>query len=359
MLIESSPQVRSRITTARIMWLVVIALLPAGVWGVVVFGIRSLVALLVSVAAAVLTEWLLNIALGKRTIADGSALLTGLLIGFNMPPQVPLFIPVVASVFAIAIVKWSFGGLGANWMNPALAGRVFVFFSWTAGMSSWKTPATLAGMPDALASATPLGMYKTGMMELTGSGTGTAEFLRSQGYAASRAAQSIADTLGGIFGSSPSEFNIDLFLGNTAGCIGEVSALLLIVGAIFLLSRRILTWHTPTAYIASFALLTWVFGGLSFGNGFFQGEVWFNLFSGGLMLGALFMATDMVTSPLTGRGMLIYGIGAGFLTFLLRFFGSLPEGVSLAIIIMNIFVPMIDRYVKPRLFGRVKKERGE
>lgn len=355
MVIESSPQIREMLTTTKIMWRVVIALIPAGIWGVAVFGFRSLLVLAISTLAAVATEWALGYAVKRHTIPDGSAFLTGFLIGFNMPPQVPLFIPVVASVFAIAVVKWSFGGLGGNWMNPALAGRVFVFFSWTSGMSSWKTPATLKAMPDALASATPLAAYKTGMLDLPGSGIGTSQFLSDAGYATSGFADTVSQFFGNI-GIQVAPINVDLFLGNTAGCIGEISALLLIIGAIYLMIKKIITWHVPAAYLGSFIILTWLFGGLPYGNSLFSGEVWFNLFSGGLMLGVFFMATDMVTSPITPKGMVYYGAGIGFLTFLLRFFGSLPEGVSLAIIIMNIFVPLIDRAIKPTLFGGAKKK---
>jgi H+/Na+-translocating ferredoxin:NAD+ oxidoreductase subunit D len=356
LIIETSPQIKSVQTTAKIMWTVVIALLPAGIWGVIVFGLKSLIVLLVTIAAAVLTEYILNRVFKRKTIFDGSAVLTGLLIGFNMPPSVPLFIPVIASIFAIAVVKWSFGGLGGNWMNPALAGRVFVFFSWTSGMTSWKTPSALSGMPDALSSATPLGLFKTGMIDYTGDTISTSDFLQSTGYTVSAFADKITEFFQETLGIVLKPLNIDLFIGNTSGCIGEVSAVLLLLGAAFLFYRKIITWHIPVAYIGSFALLTWIFGGIPYDFGFFSGEIWFNLFSGGLILGAFYMATDMVTSPITGKGMIYFGIGVGFLTFLLRFFGSLPEGVSLAIILMNIFVPLIDRYIKPKVFGKANKK---
>lgn len=359
LIIETSPQIKSSQTTAKIMWTVVIALIPAGIWGVVSFGYKSLIVLLVTIFAAVLTEYVLNILFKRKTIFDGSAVLTGLLIGFNMPPSVPLFIPVIASVFAIAVVKWSFGGLGGNWMNPALAGRVFVFFSWTSGMNSWKQPSALSSMPDALSSATPLGLFKTGMLDYSGDMISTSDFLQDTGYTVSVFAENTAGFFRDSLGISLKPLNIDLFLGNTGGCIGEVSALLLILGAVLLFYKKIITWHIPVAYLGSFALLTWVFGGLAYGFGYFNGEIGFNLFSGGLILGAFFMATDMVTSPITGKGMILFGVGVGFLTFLLRFFGSLPEGVSLAIILMNIFVPLVDRYLKPRVFGKIRIKGAE
>lgn len=355
-LVESSAQIRSPLNTAKIMWAVVLALVPAGIWGVVVFGVRSLIVVALSIIMSVLTEWGLNRLSHKRqTIQDGSAFLTGLLIGYNMPPSVPIFIPVIASIFAIAVVKFSFGGLGGNWMNPALAGRVFVFFSWTGGMSAWRSPSALRAM-DTLSGATPLATLKTGLLDHTGGFLSSTDFLGELGYPVSRFASSVSGFFADTLGMSVSPINIDLFIGNVSGCIGEVSALLLIAGFMYLMVKKIVIPIIPFVYILSFSLLVWVFGGLRAGGEFFTGDVWFNLMSGGLMLGALYMATDMVTSPLTAKGMAIFGLGVGFLTFLFRFYGSLPEGVSLAIIIMNIFVPMIDRYVVPRKFGKLPKE---
>ncbi len=356
LIVESSPQIRHKDTTARIMWHVSLALLPAGLWGVYVFGIRSLLVIAVSIAAAAGTEYLIARLQGKNTLSDGSAFLTGLLIGYNMPPLVPLFIPVVASVFAIAVVKWVFGGLGGNWMNPALAGRAFVFFSWTSGMNAWKAPSTWVTV-DAAGSATPLGTVKTGLMDVSGEGGSALSYLGDIGYSFSRFGETVSGWFGSL-GITLSPYHADLFIGNIPGSIGEVSALLLILGGIYLLFKRIITWEIPVTYILSFALLVWVFEGTLFSRGLFSGSAAFHVFSGGLILGALFMATDMVTSPVTGRGMIIYGVGAGVLTFLIRIYGSLPEGVSLAIIIMNIFVPMIDRYIQPRPYGISRKKGG-
>ena len=336
--IASSPQFHSGMSTSSVMAHVSLALVPASVWGVYVFGWRALLVLLVSIAASVLTEFLLNRASSdENTIGDCSALLTGLLIGMNMPPAVPLFIPVIASVFAILVVKWTFGGLGANWMNPALAGRVFVFMSWTSGMTKWTLPGRLGstGTMDAVTGPTPLGSLKTGLMNGVDGIHGPLQLLAGEGV--------------------PVTYN-DLFVGNIPGCIGEVSALLLLVGGLYLLVRKIITWHIPVSYAASFALLVWAFGGSRYGSGLFTGDVLFHLLSGGFMLGALFMATDMATSPVTNKGKLIYGLGCGFMTFLIRFFGSFPEGVSLAIIFMNIFVPLIDRFIKPVTFGVPRKK---
>jgi electron transport complex protein RnfD len=336
--VSSSPQIHSADSTAKIMWTVVLSLIPAGIWGVYVFGMTALVVVLVSIMAAVVAEGLLGLIDKRMTIGDGSAFLTGLLVGYNMPPEVPLFIPAIASIFAIVVVKWSFGGLGANWMNPALAGRVFVFFSWTGPMTKWLLPNM--GGADAVSGPTPLGSLKSAYFATSLNVSGPIEFLQSEGL--------------------PVTYK-DLFLGNIPGSIGEISALLLLLGALFLFVRKIITWHVPLSYMGSFAFLIWVFGGLRLGNGLFTGDVLFHLLSGGLMLGALFMATDMATTPLTGKGNIIFGLGCGFLTFLIRIYGSLPEAVSLSIIVMNIFVPVIDRYTKIKGFGKseVKELKGE
>ena len=349
--IESSPQIRHSGSTTSVMWAVTICLIPAGAWGVWIFGLRVLGVLFASIIAAVIAEAAMAFFIKKNTIQDGSAFLTGLLIGFNMPPSVPYYIPVVASVFAIVVVKWTFGGLGGNFMNPALAGRVFVFFSWTGPMTRWTMPPALRSV-DAVTNATPLGFLKSGLLEYTGSAEGPARFLVETGYPHSTMDSGITAWLNSNLGFSLSDGYIDMFVGNIPGSIGEVSVLLLLLGSVYLFIRKIITWEIPVSYIASFGLLIWIFGGSRYSVGsYFNGDVIFHLFTGGLILGALYMATDMVTSPLTRKGMLIYGVGAGLLTFLIRIYGSFPEGVSLAIILMNIFVPMIDQYTKPKRFG--------
>jgi electron transport complex protein RnfD len=343
-----SPHLHEGSSTAKIMISVILCLLPAGVWGVFLFGLYSLYVILVSIAACVLTEFILARLLGRFTLNDWSAVLTGLLIGYNMPPSVPIYLPVIASVFAIGVVKMAFGGLGRNWMNPALAGRVFLTFSWTGFMTTWKTPLTWRS--DAVTSATVLGYVKSGLVDFQGAARGPVEFLASKGYPLPDLPGFLAP-LGRLF---PGRYGA-LFLGNIPGCIGEVSAVLLLLGSIYLLVKRIISWEIPVSYIASFALLIWFLGGRPFGASLFTGDVLFHLLAGGLVLGALYMATDMVSSPLTRSGMIIYGVGAGFLTFLIRIYGSFPEGVSLAIIIMNMFVPLINRMTRPVVFGYVKE----
>jgi electron transport complex protein RnfD len=235
-------------------------------------------------------------------------------VAYNMPPGVPGFVPMAASVFAIIVVKQTFGGLGRNWMNPALAGRAFAMFSWTKEMTTWSAP--VGAGPDAFTGATPLAEHAAGAL------------------------------------SHASYF--DLFIGNIPGCIGEVSKLLLLAGAVILFILRIISWEIPLAYIGTFALLVWIFGDARSGR-FFTGDVLFHVLAGGLIIGAFFMATDMVTSPLTSTGMLIFGAGCGFFTFIIRIFGSLPEGVSLSIILMNITVPLINRLTRPKRFGIIKE----
>jgi len=286
---------------------------------------------------------------------DGSAVLTGLLVGMNMPADAALFVPIIASAFAIFVVKWTFGGLGANWVNPALAGRVFVFFSFTSFMNTYRLPRTLAGV-DAITSATYLTEIKLNIAEKTVLGLKSSEVLSSLGYPFTSFAGSVSSWFSKVLHINLSPYVVDAFFGNMGGCIGEVSAFLLLVGAAYLFIRKVITWHVPLSFLASFSLLAWLFGGVRNGMGLFSGDVVLQLLSGGMILGAFFMATDMVTSPVTGKGMVIFGLGIGFFTFLLRYFGALPESVSLAIILMNIFVPTIDRYIMPKRFGEIIKE---
>ncbi len=346
LLVSVSPHINSGLSTSKIMWRVIFCLIPAGAWGVYIFGIGALFVLFASITSAVLTEYIITKLLGKKAIFDGSAFLTGLLIGFNMPPDVPGFIPVIASVFAIAVVKHVFGGLGNNWMNPALAGRVFVMFSWTSQMTTWTPPrfsflSNLFGATNySVVSSVNTNVYDV-LSGATPLSTSSDSFLYTGTY-------------------------WDLFLGNISGCIGEVSAVLLLLGAVYLLIKKIINWQIPLYYLGTFALLTFMFGGTKLnpdtGEYFrvlFSGDIIFHLLSGGLILGAFYMATDMVTSPLTTKGMIIFGIGAGVLTFLIRLFGGFPEGVSLAIILMNISVPLIDRLTGPVKFGFVPAKEDE
>lgn len=338
------------------MWNVSLALTPAALWGVYVFGYRALIVLLVSILSSCLFEFLLGIIDGKKDIkksnlSDGSAFLTGLLLGMNFSASVPIFIIILANAFAIIVVKWTFGGLGANWMNPALAGRVFVFFSFTSAMSNYPNPKTLSFV-DTIGSATPLSFVKTSISS-NSMNLNPSQIMMDASYPVSNFATNVFKSTG------ISPYTIDAFIGNIGGCIGEVSAFLLILGGIYLLFKKIISYHIPVYYILTFAILTKVFGGVRSNLGLFNGEVLSQIFSGGLILGAIFMATDMVTSPITKNGKIIYAIGCGFFTFLIRYFGSLPEAVSLAIILMNIITPTIDRYVIPKKFGYIKTKKAK
>lgn len=287
--------------------MVVLSLIPSGVAGVYIFGAGAFWPIILAVAAAVITEMFLQLITKKKvSIFDGSAVLTGLLLAYNLPPNVPFWLPIVGSVFAIAIGKQIFGGLGQNIFNPALVGRVFLMASWPKYMTTFVKPMNY----DAITSATPLAILKEGKV------------LEKISY-------------------------LDLFLGNRGGCIGEVCILALIIGAIFLLIRGYISWHIPASYILTTGLFTYIFGA----KVFFTGDWLFHILSGGLILGAFFMATDYVTSPLTTKGQIFFGFGCGLLTVVIRLWGGYPEGVSYAILIMNAAAPIIDRYTKKRIYG--------
>ncbi len=304
-ILSSSPHVRSSETTSSIMRDVIIALLPATVLGIVFFGLSALLVVLLSVVSAIAAEAVLQLLMKKKvTISDGSAAVTGLLLALNLPPSVPLYIPVIGSVFAIAIVKQCFGGLGCNFINPALAARAFLMVSWPPQMTTWTMPV------DAVSTATPLAALK-----VAGAG-------------------------------APSPY-LDMFLGNVGGCIGETSALALIIGGLYLIIRRVIDPRIPFVYIATVALFTWVAGP----EGLFSGDALYHILAGGLMLGAFFMATDYATSPMSGKGKVIFALGCGVLTSVIRLWGGYPEGVSYSILLMNLVVPLIDRAFKPKVFG--------
>ncbi|MFA5200193.1 MAG: RnfABCDGE type electron transport complex subunit D, partial [Candidatus Omnitrophota bacterium] len=275
--------------------------------GTIIFGLDALWITFIAVLAAVLTELTIEVFTKKKiTILDGSAVITGILLAFNLPSNVPLWLPIIGSIFSIAIGKQVFGGIGQNIFNPALVGRVFLMASWPKYMTTFVKPFNY----DAITSATPLAALKEG------------KILEHIPY-------------------------LDLFLGNRGGCIGEVCILALLIGAAFLLIKGYISWHIPVIYIFTTALFTFIFGG----NGLFGGDWLFHILTGGLILGAFFMATDYVATPLTIRGQVIFGIGCGLFTSVIRIWGGYPEGVSYAILIMNGATPFIDRYTKSRIYG--------
>lgn len=310
-LVSSSPHIRSGETTQRIMLDVIIALMPALFAGVFYFGFKALTITVTAVAFAVVTEAVMQRIMGKPvTINDLSAVVTGMLLAFNVPATLPLWIVAVGAIFAISIAKQSFGGLGFNFINPALAARAMLLASWPVRMTSWVAPGA-----DAVSTATPLAIAKSG---------------------AEAAGQAL-----------PSVWN--LFVGNIGGCIGETSAIALLIGFAYLLYRGVISYRIPVAYVGTVAVLTFLFGG------FDAGTMIYHIFAGGLFLGAIFMATDYSTSPMSPRGQIIFAIGCGTLTSIIRFFGGYPEGVSYSILLMNLATPLIDRYTMPKKFGEVKK----
>ncbi len=304
-LLSSSPHISSGTKTPHIMWTVVLALLPQAVYGSILFGTPAILTILASVAAAVVSEFFFNkVTKKKQTVKDGSAVITGLLLALALPPSLPLWQTILGAVFAIIVAKQFFGGLGSNVWNPALTGRAFLFASFPAAMgASWTSP-----LPDATSSATILSALKQG--------------------------------------SAAGVDYWELFIGRQAGCIGESSILLILISAVFLLAARIIDWKTPAFMIGTFALLTWISGG----------DLLAHLLSGGLVFGAVFMATDYATSPVTAPGRMIFGAGCGLITFLIRKFGGYPEGVMFSILIMNSVVPFLNK-LAPRKYG-YKKEGG-
>jgi electron transport complex protein RnfD len=307
LIVSFSPHLHKDESISKIMWAVVLSLIPSGIAGVFIFGKGALWVIILGVFSAMATEWILQ-SLTKRkiTVFDGSAIITGLLLTYNLPASVPWWLPVVGSIFSIAIGKQVFGGLGQNIFNPALVGRVFLMASWPKYMTTFVKPLNY----DAVTSATPLALIKEG------------KILEKLSY-------------------------LDLFLGKRGGCIGEVCILALILGALFLFLRGYISWHIPITYIFTVGVFTYIFGA----KGLFTGDWLFHILSGGLILGAFFMATDYVTSPLTRKGQIVFGIGCGLITAVIRLWGGYPEGVSYAILMMNAATPIIDRYTKTRVYG--------
>jgi electron transport complex protein RnfD len=321
--ISPSPHIHSGDSVNKIMYSVILALAPAFIWSVVVFGLDSVRVTLLAVAACMAFEWLIQkfILKVKPQIADGSAALTGVLLAFNVPASVPSWMLIVGSLVAIGIAKMPYGGLGNNPFNPALVGRVFMLISFPVQMTSW--PAIHSAGVDAVTTATPLAILKEGIKN----------------------GQPVVE----IFKDLPT--NMDLFLGNMSGSLGEISVLALLIGGAFMLFRKIITWHIPVSVLVSAAVFSGIFWLIDPAK---NADPLFHLMTGGLVLGAIFMATDMVTSPMNAKAQIVFGVGIGVLTILIRVWGAYPEGVSFAILIMNALVPLLNRFIKPTRFGQVK-----
>ncbi len=305
--VSVSPHVRSNTTTATIMRDVAIALVPASLFGIYNFGIKALLIILTCITTSVLTEYLYEKWMKKPlTTGDFSALVTGLLLGLNLSPTVPLWIPIIGSVFAIVVVKMLYGGIGQNFMNPALAARCFLLISFAGRMNSF--------IIDGVTGATPLTVLRSG---------GEVDIL-------------------------------SMFIGTTAGTIGETSVIAILIGAGYLLIRKVISYRIPVFYIGTFAIFVLIFGDKNFDVNYLIAQV----FGGGLMLGAFFMATDYSTSPITRKGHMVYGIILGLLTGIFRVFGASPEGVSYAILFGNLLVPLVEKVTMPNMFGKGEKARG-
>lgn len=314
--VSASPHIRSQETIPRIMWNVNLALAPAALFGVIHFGIAALINIIVAIVTCVLSEYAVQkIRKVPITALDGSACLTGLLLAMCVPPTLPPYMMAIGCIVAIVIAKHSMGGLGYNIFNPAHIGRAALMVSWPVAMTTWSNLSTKV---DVVSSATPLGI------------------LKEQGYS------SLLDTFG-----SKSALYQSMFLGNRNGSIGETATFLLILGGIYLLYKKYINWQIPVFMIGTVGILTWVFGP----EGLFTGDPIFHIMAGGLVIGAFFMATDMVTIPITKTGQIIFAVGAGMLTSLIRLKGGYPEGVCYSILLMNCITPLIDLVVKPKKFG--------
>lgn len=325
--ISPSPHIHSKDSTRKLMLGVVIALMPALLTSIFYFGTGALIVTATSVISCIVFEYLIQRYLLKKpiSITNGSAMVTGLLLAFNLPSNIPVYIIVIGSLAAIGIAKMTFGGLGNNPFNPALVGRVFMLISFPVQMTTWPIPAGFkTGYTDAITGATPLAIIKEGIKN--------------------------GESLSQLMTKVPT--TVQMILGKMGGSMGEVAALALLIGFAYLLFRKIITWHIPVSIIGSVAVFTsilWLINPES------NASPIFHLLTGGLLLGAIFMATDYVTSPMNPKAMIIYGCGIGILTVIIRVWGAYPEGVSFAILIMNAFVPLMNLYIKPKPFGEEVK----
>ncbi len=325
--VSPSPHNYGKDTIKSLMYGVLIALIPTLLVSLYFFGIGALIVIITSVLSAVVFEYLITKYILKASpdIIDGSAVITGLLLAFNLPSNLPVWIVIIGALVAIGIGKMTFGGLGNNPFNPALVGRVFLLVSFPVQMTTWPAPIqSRLQYLDAVTGATPLGVVKEGL----------------------RNGEQVSELVKQI----PS--NMQMFIGNVGGSLGEVAGLAIVLGLIWLLYKKVITWHIPISMLGTIFIVSGVFWLI---NPEKYMDPVFHIISGGALLGAVFMATDYVTSPMTAKGQLIFGIGIGFLTVMIRLFGAYPEGVSFAILIMNAFVPIINLYVKPKRFGEVIK----
>jgi len=325
--VSPSPHTHGKESTQKLMLNVIMALIPAFFVSVFYFGLGAVIVTATSVASCLLFEYLIQRFILKKSISitDGSALVTGILLAFNLPSNIPVFIIIIGSFVSIAIAKMTFGGLGNNPFNPALVGRVFMLISFPVQMTTWPLPKGLGtGYADAVTGATPLAIIKEGLKN--------------------------GESLSQLMGEIPT--TAQMFLGKMGGSIGEVAAVALLIGFVYLLVRKVITWHIPVSVIGSMVIFTTI---LWLVNPERNADPSFHILAGGVLLGAIYMATDYVTSPMVPKAMLIYGCGIGIITVIIRVYGAYPEGVSFAILIMNAFVPLMNAYIKPKRFGEEVK----
>ena len=317
---SSSPHIRSNENTRSIMLDVIIAMLPALVWAIYNFGFKALISVAVSVVACLFWEWLYRKLLKKpQSIGDLSAVVTGMLLAFVCPPELPWWTLVIGAFFSIVVVKQLYGGIGCNFLNPALAGRAILLASYATAMTTWSLPSSKKALADVISTATPLQIMKEGTAEK--------------------------------FTELTTNYSVaDMFIGRIGGSLGEVSALALLLGGAWLLIRKVISWHTPVAFIGTVAILSLISAPADVGITAVQ-YMAYNVFGGGLMLGAIFMATDYQTSPINNKGKAFFALGCGILTFVIREYCAYPEGVSLSILVMNILAPMIEKWTAATPLG--------
>ena len=323
LIVSGSPHVHGEKSTPKIMYGVVIAMIPAVLVSVYYFGLEAVRVLIIAAAASIFFEWVIQKYLMKKasTAGDGSALVTGILLALNVPSALPSWMVVIGALVAIGMAKLSFGGLGKNIFNPALVARVFLLISFPVAMTSWPKPQSITeGLSDVITGPTPLGIVKEGLKA--------------------------GKTMPELQAELPSY--MQQLMGQMGGSLGEVSALALLLGGLYMIWRKIITWHIPVSMLGTVAVFSGILWGLHPDR---YADPLFHLLTGGMLLGAIFMATDMVTSPMTHGGQIIFGIGVGLLTILIRIWGAYPEGVSFAILLMNAVVPLINRGFKPKRFG--------
>lgn len=325
--VSPSPHIHGKESTQKLMLNVVLALIPALFASVFYFGIGAIIVTVTSVISCLLFEYLIQRFILKKpvSITDGSAIVTGILLAFNLPSNLPVIIIIIGSFISIAVAKMTFGGLGNNPFNPALVGRVFMLISFPVQMTSWPLPAGLGtGYTDATTGATPLAIIKEGLKN--------------------------GEPLSSLMDQIPTP--AQMFMGDMGGSMGEIAAVALLIGFVYLLYKKVITWHIPVSVIGSLAVFTAI---LWLVNPEKNATPMFHILAGGVLLGAIFMATDYVTSPMVPKAMIIYGCGIGIITVIIRVYGAYPEGVSFAILIMNAFVPLLNTYIKPKRFGEEVK----